>query len=376
VLLVAAVAAVAVAAAVAAVSIFGGGDGRRARVEPVRAGSSAAKTAAFARRHTSVVARGLLNPRGLVVGPGGDLYVAEAGLGGHERTSRAACRQVRYPVGPYTGGSSGRVSRISADGERTTVADGLPSTQTSHTFGDIVFGPAAVAFVGDRVFVLEGGAGCSHGHARSPNGVYEIVDGRARLVADLSAWLHTHPAARRHMADFEPDGAWTAMISQGGDLYAIEAQGGQVVKVTPSGQVTRVVDISATRGYVRPTGLAWHDGALYVGAFGPYPVVPHAMDVYKVTPDGKLSVYLHGVSTVVGMGFRCGALYVLEAPPTLLLRRIRPGGRWETVLDAKVLKIGGGVAFAPDGTLYLTTKSFFYRPPQGQVLRVQLPNRC
>jgi sugar lactone lactonase YvrE len=206
--------------------------------------------------------------------------------------------------------------------------------------------------------------------------VYEVAGGRWRLVANLSAWVRAHPAARPHMKDFEPDGAWYGMVSHGGALYAIEAQGGQVVKVTPSGRVTRVVDISATQGYVRPTNLAWHDGALYVAAFGPYPVVPHAMNVYRVTPHGELSVYAHGVSTVTGMAFRCDTLYVLEAPPTLMLRRIRPGGRWETVLDAKVLKIGGAIAFAPDGTLYLTTKSFFYRPPQGQVLRVQLPNRC
>jgi hypothetical protein len=328
------------------------------------------------RARVDLVARGLLNPRGLVVGRDGAVYVAEAGLGGSHRTSRVKCRQVRYPVGPYTGGMSGRVSRITPDGKRTTLADGLPSTQTSHTFGDIVFGPSAVAFVGRRLFVLEGGAGCSHGHDRYPNGVYEVVDGRWRLVADLSDWLRTHRVAHPHMKDFEPDGAWSGMISHGGALYAIEPQGGQVVRVTPSGRITRVVDISATQGYVRPTSLAWHDGALYVASFGPYPVVPHAMNVYRVTLDGKVSVYAHGVSTVTGMTFGCDGLYVLEAPPTLTLRRSRPGRGWQTVLDAKTLKIGGGTAFASDGTLYLTTKSFFYRPPQGQLLRVQLPERC
>jgi hypothetical protein len=367
---------VVLAGAATAIAILDGREARHAVVDSSRAGRGRAEPAALNRASLEVVARGLLNARGLAIGPDGAVYVAEAGLGGSTRTSRSECRQVRYPVGPYTGGMSGRVSRIAPGGQRTTVVDGLPSTQTSHTFGDIVFGPSAVAFTGERLFVLEGGAGCSHGHSRYPNGVYEIVDGRFRLVADLSAWLHAHPAARPHMKDFEPDGAWTAMVSHGGALYAIEAQGGQIVRVTPSGRVTRVVDISATEGYVRPTTLAWHDGALYTAAFGPYPVVPHAMDVYEVRPDGELSVYAHGVSTAVGISFRCDTLYVLEAPPTLILQRIRPGGRWETVLDGKVLKIGGGVAIAPDGTLYLTIKSFFYRPPQAQVLRVRVPERC
>src|SRR5690242_6210868 len=32
----------------------------------------------------TIVARGLLNPRGLAFGPDGSLYVAEAGAGGHD----------------------------------------------------------------------------------------------------------------------------------------------------------------------------------------------------------------------------------------------------------------------------------------------------
>src|SRR5712672_3000310 len=75
-------------------------------------------------------AEGLNNPRGLKFGPDGNLYVAEGGAGG-TLSSVGLCDQVIAPVGPYTGGFTARISKISPDGTRTTVADNLPSSQTS-----------------------------------------------------------------------------------------------------------------------------------------------------------------------------------------------------------------------------------------------------
>src|ERR1700722_18299171 len=75
----------------------------------------------------SIYGTGLEAPRGLRFGPDGDLYVAEAGTGGTNSTGKA-CTQVPGPVGPYTGGSKARISKISSKGTRTTVASGFPST--------------------------------------------------------------------------------------------------------------------------------------------------------------------------------------------------------------------------------------------------------
>ena len=74
----------------------------------------------------TVVAAGLEGPRGLVFGPDGLLYLAEAGLGGTNPVPDG-CEKVPPPVGPYHGGLTARVSRIESNGERTTVVDGLPS---------------------------------------------------------------------------------------------------------------------------------------------------------------------------------------------------------------------------------------------------------
>jgi hypothetical protein len=85
---------------------------------------------AWSQSNVSVFADGLNNPRGLKFGPDGYLYVAEGGAGG-STSSAGLCDQVIPPIGPYTGGLTARISKISPNGTRTTVVDGLPSDQTS-----------------------------------------------------------------------------------------------------------------------------------------------------------------------------------------------------------------------------------------------------
>jgi hypothetical protein len=101
-------------------------------------------------------------PRGLRFGPDGYLYVAEAGTGGTTSTV-GKCPQVPGPVGPYSGGTTGRVSKVSSSGKVTTVASGFPSTQDAQ--GDLI-GVADVAFLDDTLYAVVAGGGCSHGHGQ------------------------------------------------------------------------------------------------------------------------------------------------------------------------------------------------------------------
>jgi hypothetical protein len=95
-----------------------------------------------------VFATGLNNPRGLKFGPDGNLYVAEGGVGGTSINTIGQCDQVPT-AGPYTtDGPSARIAKIDSGGNVSTVAAGLPSSQTAAAVGSIVSGVADVAFIG------------------------------------------------------------------------------------------------------------------------------------------------------------------------------------------------------------------------------------
>jgi hypothetical protein len=57
--------------------------------------------------------------------------VAEGGAGGSLTTTSHDCHQVIPPVGPYSGDYTARISKVDAHRTVTTVAGGLPSSQTS-----------------------------------------------------------------------------------------------------------------------------------------------------------------------------------------------------------------------------------------------------
>ena len=358
-------------------------------------GSAAAAAAPQTPSDAKIYAKGLEAPRGLRFGADGFLYVAEAGLGGKHSTGKS-CTQVIPPVGPYTGGTSGRISKVSPGGKVTTVASGFPSAQDA--MGDLI-GVADVAFLNGALYAVVAGGGCSHG-ATSASGIAKVntATGQWNLIANIGAYLKSHPSRYESIDDFEPDGTLYSVIAVNGVLYTVEPNHGQVFSVTPAGGVSQLIDISASEGHVVPTSIAALDGNFYVGNLNLFPIDPQWARVMTVAKDGfdnpapglgtparnyRIASSTAGFTTVVAVDFGPdGLLYVLElsaaagfpTPGEGMVVRVKHSGEIETVVSG--LGVPTGMTVGPDNRLYVSNFGAIpagaLPPGSGQVLQFDI----
>jgi hypothetical protein len=331
---------------------------------------------------TKVFAEGLNNPRGLKFGPDGYLYVAEGGTGGTNSTV-GQCEQVPFPVGPYQGSpTGGRISKIDAAGMRTTVTDQLPSTMANEIIGGDVSGVADVAFINNQLYALLSGAGCSHGVPTVPNGVVKVApDGSWTMVANIGSFMQANPVLHPEEDDFEPDGSPYSMAAVRGDLYVVEANSGQLLRVTTGGSISRVVDISASQGHIVPTAMDYK-GNFFVGNLHTFPIEEGSSKILKINPAGEIKTWATGFTTILGLVIdNRDRMYVLEntvgAPfPTPGLGRIvrvDPNGHKTTIVSG--LNLPTGMTMGPDGKLYVSVWGFGpVAIGGGQVLQITLSN--
>ena len=356
----------------------------------------------------SVFATGFNNPRGLTFGPDGYLYVAEGGLGGTHDSSSDPCPQAHGAAAPYFGSTNdpvrgGRISKISRHGVVSTVVSGLPSSVTSPALGSLASGVSAVQFVGHTLYGLLAGAGCSHGVPTIPNGVFRVGPGNSwTMIANLSAFQVSHPVANPDDEDFEPDGTWYSMGVAGHALYPMDSNHGELDRVSTSGSINRVLDISAVVGHVVPTaiaspghegngkgrhkhGHAWahhHKGhpafvIANLGVFGPEDGTTPNESVWSLNGH-NLRLRATGLEQVLGLAFSHGKLYALESsttpggptPGTGAIVRIGKNGPDKTIVSGLVFPTG--MTAGPDGALYVSEQGFGFPAGQGRVVRVAL----
>jgi hypothetical protein len=369
----------------------------------VRVGSTKAQQPPSLSSNVSIfVPSGLDNPRGLKFGPDGNLYVAEAGLPNGTLSTVGQCTQVPAPLGPRLGGNTARISMVDAQGNRTTVIDGLPSTQTQPKTGSQVSGVADVAFIGNTLYALEAGGGCSHAHPEFPASVIRVnrSKGTYRIIANLSAYQAANPTAVIDAGDFEADGSWYSMVARHGKLFAVDANHGEVAKIDPDrdvdrrnpdddSDVARLIDLSATYGHLVPTAIAARHRSFFVGNLGLFPIHPGTENIYKIFRNSNgvnVKIVVTGLTSVLGVAFdEDGRLYILETsdvpnminggptPGHGLVVRVGDLGTLETI--ATGLTFPTAMTFGPDGYLYVSNNGF--GPPGaggGQILKISVPD--
>lgn len=327
---------------------------------------------------STVVASNLNNPRGLAIGPNGNLYIAEGGV----VTPGGPSTNIRGNIFSYS--ETGSITRV-ANGVQQRIVTGLPSIgspTSAETTGpnDIVFGTNGTAYV-----VL--GLGTNplvRSTDLAPNGVklgqvFTFTDsGGKAAFADVSAYEAANNPAGGPL-DSNPFHA--AAVADG--LIVTDAGSNTLLKVGLDGTVSliaafpsRFIGPPAPMSEPVPTGVAvGPDGNYYVGELTGFPFTQGAARIYKVTPSGTVSVFLTGLTTIGDIAFGPdGTLYVLEVDDNGIatpggsgaLIRIGQGGAQEVLLGGLVNPTG--LAIGTDGALYVS--NFGTSEGQGQVLRL------
>jgi len=344
----------------------------------------------------SLVASDLHNPRGLNFGPGGLLYVAEAGGNGAPSSNCGLMGDNSIKCSALTGS----ITRINlSNGNVTRFIDGLPSliapngaANAATGVHDVVFDSAGAGFFsvglggnpGNRSFYF-GSAGQFYGRLARFDAA-----GNVTFLADAAAYEQAN----------NPDGEVTdsnpyGLLALGDRLLFADAGGNTLNQLVPPGAISTLAIFPRpnvgtgvnsllppppSRFLGRqavPTSVALGpDRFLYVGQLTGSPFQVGTASVFKVAPEGGYPVAVQfGFTNIIDIAFGPdGSLYVLEIAKNAIpnfapgrLVKVAPNGV-RTEIAAGQLTAPGGIAIGADGALYVTNSSV--SPVAGQVLKI------
>jgi hypothetical protein len=339
--------------------------------------ASASSVAAGQHAHMTVIASGLDNPRDLAFGPGGRLFLAEAGHGGSRCITGGeegdTCIGFTSKIGVVNIAKhrvrtviDGLVSLAGKDGSGATGVDGIDVLGRSSIYGIITGSRDAVP---PDAFTAR-----FRSHVKSQLGrlIRGSVNGSWHTVADVGhrdfVWTSQHKnLVPDQFPDANPYGVYAASNDQ---QWVVDAGANTIDRVDARGRVHVVQFLpNPPSSDAVPTCIdRGPDGALYVGELTGGGNAPGASVVWRFAPwqtHHRLTRWATGLTAVTGCGFSRGKFYAVEfstlgldnaAPNTGALVRVPPHSSHPvTVLGG--LSFPGGFAAGRDGALYFSNWS-------------------
>ena len=359
----------------------------------------------------TTVATGLNNPRGLAFGPGGILYVGEAGLGAGNGAGGVG-------LGLGFTGSVGEIRNVSsAQPTFNRISTGLASSADA---GGVV-GPDGVSPLGNgniHILMAESTSGITADH---PDAAPALLNefgkllkssqsGQWKVVADVGdfdyQWADQNKSAPWAPAGQFPDANPYAVLSVPGHQYIADAGSNTIDEVDQNGSVRIIAFVPNPKVQLGPNLVPVSDsvptcvaqgpdGFLYTGtlAFGAYFASGHTAQskVYRINPAlsnailTDADVWASGFFPITGCGFGSGAFYATEyftsspaAPGALVKIALNADGSAgaRTTMGGGQLKFPNGFAAGADGSVYVsnhsTSAGVAQSPgaPVGEVVRV------